>query len=109
MVKYMDNMAKKKRVRGRVSRSRKVVKGVKNLRALKARSTSSPKKLRVAFKNLLLFLILSIISIALYNISSNLTYNYLFFLLSILFVFLTIALFIAWLVLLILRVIEKNR
>ena len=83
----------------------------KKRRASSSRTNSkilSPnRKLIVIAVNLLLFAVLSIISFFLYNISTNIFYINLFFLLTVILGFVAIALFISLLVVVIARAIKR--
>ena len=68
---------------------------------------ASSKKLKIVTSNLILFVILGILSYVLYNASMQLIYVNLFYLLSFLFGFVSLAFFIALLILLILRSMGK--
>ena len=98
-------MAKRKRVRRNVRVKKSAVKSKKVNPVRYTRV--SPKKLKIVTTNLILFILLGIVSYALYNLSTQLIYVNLFYLLSFLFGFLSLAFFIALLVLLILRAMGK--
>ncbi|MFA4953042.1 MAG: hypothetical protein WC584_02365 [Candidatus Pacearchaeota archaeon] len=98
-------MAKKKRARRNVRVKKSVVK-FRKVNPVKY-TRVSPRKLKIVTTNLILFILLGIVSYALYNLSTQLIYVNLFYLLSFLFGFLSLAFFIALLVLLILRVMGK--
>lgn len=92
-------------VKKRVKRSsRKVVKKVSSKPKM---VRSSKKKISLVFKNLVLFFVFSLIFVALYSVSSNELMINLFFLLSILFGFVSLAFLIALLVLLVLKFLKK--
>ncbi len=93
-------MAKKRGKRN----SRKVVKKVLSSQKM-VRSNS--KKIGLVFKNLILFLVFSLIFVALYSISSNEFMINLFFLLSVLFGFVTLAFLLALLVFLVLKMLKR--
>ena len=98
-------MAKKKMVRRNVKVKKNVVKS-KRTNLVKYTRVSG-RKLKIVTTNLILFIILGILSYVLYRASSQLIYIYLFYLLTFLFGFLSLAFFIALFVLLILKVIGK--
>lgn len=91
-------MAKKKRVKEKKRFSRNVVKSNTNNRS---------KKIRLAFGNLILFVILFIASILLYNLSNAQMYKTLFGILSILFGFVSLALVMVLLILWLVKLFNK--
>ena len=96
----------KKRVRRVVHRkvSKRTRRVVSNARRGSVNYTrTSSRKLKIVTSNLVLFVILGILSYLLYNSSTQLIYVNLFYLLSFLFGFVSLAFFIALLILLILR------
>ncbi len=95
-------MVKKRRVR-KVKRSISKIKRPNPVRS----SRVSGRKFKIVTTNLILFIILGVISYALYSASEQLVYVNLFLLLSFLFGFVSLAFFIALLVLLILRGMRK--
>ena len=108
-------MAKKKRVKKAVRNKRSVRRSKEKIshkfRKTSGRSVrythSSRRKLGVVIANLILFIILGIVAYVLYNSSSQLIYKNLFFLLTFLLGFVSLAFFIALLVLLILKLMKK--
>ena len=94
-------MARKRRVKRASHRiKRRVAPRIRNVRA-------SGNKINLVWKNFLLFLILALISVGIYNVSKVELYIYLFSLLSILFGALALAFFIALLVLWLLKLSRK--
>ena len=65
------------------------------------------KKFHLVLKNLILFAILFILSLVIYNVSNNEIYSDLFFLLSMIFGFVAVAFLIILLVFLFMRVMKK--
>ncbi len=68
---------------------------------------SMPEKIKLVVKNLIGFLILIAISFILYRVSSAVFWNDLFFLFSLVFGFVALAFFIVWLVLMLLKQMNK--
>ncbi|MBT96993.1 MAG: hypothetical protein QF567_02285 [Candidatus Pacearchaeota archaeon] len=91
-------MAKK-----RVKKSRKVRKSVRKSKK------SSPKKNKVGLvlKNLVLSIVLFVLSLFLYNVSSNELLSNLFWILALITGFVSLAFLIAWLALIVLRYSNK--
>jgi len=67
----------------------------------------SERKIMIVIKRLILFLILGVVTFGLYSVSGNELYVNLFAILAILFGFVSLALFIALLVLLVMKVLKK--
>jgi len=67
----------------------------------------SQNKIKIVLRNLIVFVVLTIISMLLYEISTEEIYVNLFWLLSVLFGFVAIALLIALLAILFIRVLKK--
>ena len=68
---------------------------------------ASGRKIGIVFRRLVFFLILGVVTFGLYSVSGNELYVNLFAILAILFGFVSLALFIALLVLLVLKVLKK--
>jgi hypothetical protein len=72
--------------------------------------TSKPRdKVKLVFNNLLLFVILTVISLILFNIVSNMILVNLFQIMVIAFGFISVGLLVALIVLLILRTVKKSK
>ena len=71
------------------------------------KSGAGNNKFNIVLKNLILFLILFVLSLIFYNFSKGVIYEQLFFLLSLLFGFVSIAFLIALLIFVILRMMKK--
>lgn len=98
-------MARKKVVK-KVSRRKQVRKSKPATRSMKmVRSTS--KKISVAFKNLAFFLVLFIVSFALYNVFSSEVIQNVFFTLFLIFGFISLGFLIVLLVLALLKSMNK--
>jgi hypothetical protein len=91
-------MAKKRRV---IRRRKSAVKEKSS--NVVGRVISSKFKLGIVFRNLILFVLLAVISYILYNVSWNDVFINLFYFLWIIFAFISLAFFIALLVLLFMR------
>ena len=91
-------MAKKKRVKAKKTISKKVV---------KSNIGGRSKKVKLAFGNLILFVILFIASIFFYNLSTVQMYKTLFGILSILFGFVSLALVMVLLILWLVKIFSK--
>jgi len=94
-----------KRVSGRSKNLSRAVKSAK-MPARKKPGVGN-KKFNIVLKNLILFLVLFALSMIFYNFSKDVIYEQLFFLLSLLFGFVSIAFLIALLIFVILRMIKK--
>tara|TARA_Y100000034_G_scaffold45400_1_gene55826 strand:- start:7797 stop:8051 length:255 start_codon:yes stop_codon:yes gene_type:complete len=81
-------------------------KKVKKSRKVK-RSSSKKNKIGLVLKNLFLFIILFVLSLVLYNASSNELLSNLFWILALITGFVSLAFLIAWLVFIILRYSNK--
>lgn len=68
---------------------------------------ASPKKFNLVVSNLLLFLIIFLVSLGLYSVSSNEFYANLFWMVALITGFLSVALFIVYLIFLVLRYLKK--
>jgi len=73
----------------------------------KKRVRSSPKKIRIAVNNLVLFVVLSLVSYGLYGVSGSEFYQNLFFLSSMILGFIALAFLIVLAILLILKGMRK--
>ncbi|MEK6906785.1 MAG: hypothetical protein AABW81_04135 [Nanoarchaeota archaeon] len=94
-------MAKKKRVK----KAKKVVKKVS--RTTRQTIGSNQKSFDIVVKNLVLYIVLSAISLILYRVVSNPIYESLFLLLSVILGFIALAFLIALLVLVFLRMLRN--
>lgn len=94
------NMVAKKRVK-RVSKKSKVEK------ITVGTVVASQKKFNLIVSNLLLFLIIFVVSLGLYFVSSNEFYSNLFWMISLLTGFLSVALFLVYLIFLIMKYLGK--
>jgi hypothetical protein len=95
-------MAKKRRV---VRRKKAAVKEESS--NVVGKVISSKFKLGIVFRNLILFVLLAVISYILYNVSWNDVFINLFYFLWVIFAFISLAFFIALLVLLFMRWMKK--
>lgn len=77
-------------------------------RAAKVKGIPSNRRISIAFRSLILFSFLSVISFFLYKFLKNDLMENLFFLSSIIFIFIAVAFLIVFLVFLILRFIQKK-
>ena len=93
-------MVKKKSVQAKVSKKKPVGKNKKMVR-------STPKKINLVLKNLILFVILFVLSGILYAVSGSEIYKNLFLLLSIIFGFVGVAFLIVLLIFLFLKIMKK--
>ncbi len=84
-------------------------KRVRRKRNLKVKDISSGRRISLAFRSLILFSFLSVISFFLYKFLKNDLMENLFFFSSIILVFTAVAFLIVLLVFLILRLIQKKR
>ena len=91
-------MAKKK-----VKKSRKVRRSANKSK----RASYKKNKVRLVLKNLFLFIVLFVLSLVLYNVSSNELLSNLFWILALITRFVSVAFLIAWLVLIVLRYSNK--
>jgi len=85
-----------------MAKKKRVVRKVKKSSSSKV-SASISTRMKLAWRNLLLFLILSVVSYMLYSVSQTNLFLTFFGILSIIFSFVTLAFFIAFVVLLISR------
>jgi len=85
--------------RGRVKR--------KTRRAVKVPVKSDKRKTSIVLKNILLFVVLCVVSVILYTVSTNEIYINLFLLLAIIFGFISVAFVIVYLVLLMIKGIKQ--
>ena len=92
-------MVKKKTVT-KVSKKKTVGKSMRMVRA-------SKRKINLVLKNLILFVVMSLISFGLYNILNNEIFKNLFSLLAMIFGFISVAFLIVLLVFLILKLMRK--
>ncbi|MFH1787566.1 MAG: hypothetical protein ABH811_02135 [archaeon] len=93
-------MVKKKSVRKKITKKRASKNSSRMIRSTK-------RKINLVFKNLIVFGILSIISLMLYKVSSSEFYVKLFLFSSVLLGFITLAFLIIWLTFLLLRLMKK--
>ena len=100
-------MAKKRRARGKKS-TRRVKRSRGAQRASRTSKYDSKRRIGLVLKNLVVFLALALISYLLYMFLGNSLIQSLFYLLSMVFVFVGIAFLIVLLVLLVLRVAKKK-
>lgn len=105
-------MVKKKSVKKAVKKSVKKTKSRATPLRVKpfiAPVNPTQSKLNLAFKKLAFFLLLFLVSLAIYQmVPANTIYNNLFYLLSILFGFVSLALVVVAMILLLLRVLKKK-
>lgn len=95
-------MAKRRKTRGASRAAKSDVRGING---------SGPNKVKMVIQNFVVFLVLFILSFILYEVTklSASFWNDLFFLLSMIFGFISLALFISWLILLLVKVIRKSK
>jgi hypothetical protein len=96
-------MVKKKRGKKTVKKSKKISK--KNIKLPRVRSTK--RKINLVLKNLILFAILTLVSLILYFLSNDILFRSLFQLLAIVLGFVGLAFLIVLLALLILKIMKK--
>jgi len=101
--KRIKKVAKRKPVKKRIKKSK--VKRVVN--KSKKLVGSAKRKINLVLKNLVLFVVLSLISFALYSVSSNALFRNLFLLLVIVSGFVAVAFLIVFLIFLFLKVMKK--
>ena len=90
-------MPKKKRVKRKISKSKS-----------KKLDDSNIRKINLVIKNLILFGVLSLLSLMLYSVSNDEVYQSLFSLISIVLGFVSIAFFIVLMVFLVLRLMKRR-
>ena len=97
----------KRKVRKKRSVRKVSPKVKRNISKPKRLVRASQRKISLAFKNLILFAVLSLISFLLYNFLSNELFVNLFFLLAIILGFVAVAFLIVLLIFLVLRIMKK--